>query len=115
MKTLLGTALQGRYDDERLIEFEPCVNNEITLRMGDAEVMFVDALDLLRAVSEVAFLVHGPSATDQEPTDPAALARLQHRHRAHVAGWACSCGWEQDKPHAEHVADMVRAAEGGAA
>ena len=52
--------------------------------------------------------------------DPAVLARAAAEQAigdAHVQGgrpdgtWGCGCGWVQDKPHREHVADMLAAAD----
>jgi len=35
---------------------------------------------------------------------------MAHRQGPRGDGtWGCACGWVQDKPHAEHVADMVAA------
>jgi hypothetical protein len=41
-------------------------------------------------------------------TTPVVLA---HRQGGRADGtWGCACGWVQDKPYAEHVADMLAAA-----
>ena len=62
------TSLLGRYEDDatRLITFAPGINQEIAIRVGDAEPIYVDALDLLRVTSHVALrLVYPPSPTEQ--------------------------------------------------
>lgn len=112
MNTLVGTLLQARYDDGRVVTFEPCANHEIAVRIDDGEPLFFDALDLLRAVSTVTLdHVYGASPTDERPTDPLAAAALDHQQRGRQDGtWGCACGWIQDKPHREHVADMAAAA-----
>lgn len=111
MKGAIGEVLVARYEDDevRTVSIEPCVNHEIVLTIDGAPPVFLDALDLLRAVSEVALnAVYGPSPTDQPPDDPLALAALQHRQRGRQDGsWGCACGWDQDKPHREHVAEMA--------
>ncbi|QJY46684.1 hypothetical protein [Pseudonocardia broussonetiae] len=54
--------------------------------------------------------------------DPAGAARAvaeqavrdAHRQGPRADGsWGCACGWEQDKPHHEHLADMLAPAVPG--
>jgi len=49
-----GISLPGRYDDDRSLTVTPGFNHEITVKIGDQEPIYLDALDLLRAVSEAA-------------------------------------------------------------
>lgn len=50
---------------------------------------------------------------EKTPDGREAIARGMHHQMPRADGsWGCRCGWEQDKPHAEHVADMVAAARG---
>ena len=39
---------------------------------------------------------------------PEITAAAWHRQGPRQDGtWGCACGWQQDKPHREHIADMV--------
>lgn len=61
------TSLQGRYDDDRKITFEPSFNHEIGIRVGNQVPVWVDALDLLRVVSHAALnITYGPSPTETD-------------------------------------------------
>lgn len=58
-----------------------------------------------------------PAGDGPDPAVPAgmiaAAAAYAHQQEGRPDGsWGCRCGWEQDKPHAEHVADMAAAAFG---
>lgn len=65
------TSLQCRYDDDRLITIElitiePSHNYEVGVRIGEQEIIWVDALDLLRVVSHTVLeIVYGPSPTEK--------------------------------------------------
>lgn len=67
----LGRHLRGRYDDDRSISIEPSVNNEVGVWVGNQEPVWLDALDLLRLVSDIVLnMVYGPSPTgDYRPID----------------------------------------------
>lgn len=59
------TSLQGRYDDDRKVTFEPSFNHEVGIRVGGQELIWVDALDLLRVVSHAVLgITYGPSPTE---------------------------------------------------
>lgn len=48
---------------------------------------------------------------EKTPEGREKIARGEHHQMPRSDGsWGCRCGWEQDKPHAEHVAEMVAAA-----
>lgn len=58
-----------------------------------------------------------PAGDKPDPAVPAgmiaAVTAYAHQQGGRPDGsWGCRCGWEQDKPHAEHVADMAAAAFG---
>lgn len=59
--------LRARYDDGRLIRIEPCINHEVAVTIGYQSPVFMDGLDLLRAVSSVVLdELYGPSPTDTD-------------------------------------------------
>jgi hypothetical protein len=50
-------------------------------------------------------LLELPAGTSEEPSQP---VTNEHTQGPRPDGtWGCACGWVQDKPHAEHVADMA--------
>lgn len=56
--------LHGRYDDDRTITITPSINDEVVVQIGNQEPVFLDALDLLRIVSDVVLnMVYDPSPT----------------------------------------------------
>lgn len=66
-------SLPSRYDDDpedrRHVTFQPCVNNEIALRVTGREPLFFDAIDLLRIVSAAVLDgVYGYSEQRGDPT-----------------------------------------------
>jgi len=60
--------LPGRYDDPRSVTIEASMNHEVAVKVGNQEPVFLDGLDLLRAVSVVVLDgLYGPSDTAAKP------------------------------------------------
>lgn len=61
--------LTGRYDDVRTITIEGSFNHEVSVNVGNQEPVWLDGLDLLRAVSVVVLEgLYGPSPTEGGPS-----------------------------------------------
>ena len=60
-------SLKGRYDDDRRITVAPCINHEVSIRIGNQDPLFLDGLDFLRIVAEVVLNdLYEPSPTANE-------------------------------------------------
>lgn len=66
--------------------------------------------DLTEDYEEPALIAWGATALGNRIYELLAVAE-QHTQGGRDDGtWGCACGWQQDKPHRDHMADMVAAA-----
>lgn len=63
---------------------------------------FLDAVRLRELAADL--------VTRADLIDPGGIESAHQQVGRADGTWGCRCGWVQDKPHREHVADMVAAA-----